>query len=455
MGISNKLKEYWKNYKDKRKKDKLFNKRQKQIVKNMEKLNDEVEKEYKEIEKKENAEKYKDISKKEKLIKDTKEFFVDLLNNDELKEAEKLLTDKQKAAIKEQTKEEKKITIKAISIFTLIIIIFIILILIFGELIKTDLEKVTQPMLEEYYKNTFGEKKKVRDIRYLDKEKHIALATFTSNINVICIDNETIGTDATYDSIYQDYKNYLINTMQATNFIINNPKLIYRPYVVEYNYYIDYIDVLPSSLTFNQMLNSNNLDIIDIIIYEGNINKTNIQSMLNKFGDNSKIYLLKSSSQNILNLSIVTKEEIKSFDVVEEKYSNDYDIFYQFDQEINKIEYTEIINMDDTYDNENNHYINGKTLKFSTSYLRNRSYDEEDTRDEYFLVRINKNRKYDNFRFVSGYSSYREMEYKDYPDVVTINSPNGLVLIGTNERNVTFANQDKTKVSWICRIGLC
>ena len=266
MDISKKIKEIFKNYLEKRKKDKLFYKRQKQIAKDLEKLNDEALKEYKEEVKKENAEKYKDMSKKEILIKEAKEFLEDMKNDEELVEAEKLLTDKQKEELKEQKKEEKKITIKAAIIFSLIIIATTIRLLLFGELIKTDLEKVTQPMLEEYYKNTFGEKKKVRSIRYLDKEKHIALATFTTDINVMCIDNEYIGNDSTYEPIYQDYKNYLIGVMQATNFIIHNPKLSYIPYLVEYNYYIDYIDVLPSSLTFNQMLNSKSLDIRDVII---------------------------------------------------------------------------------------------------------------------------------------------------------------------------------------------
>ncbi len=453
MDISKKLKEIFNNYKEKRKKDKAFEKKQKKYIKEQEKLLKEAEKEYKEEVKKENAEKYKDMSKTDILVKDTKDFFKEMLNDEDIIEAEKLLTDKQREALKEQEKEEKKITIKAIIIFSLVILFTTILLLLFGELIKTDLEKVTQPILENYYKETFGEKKRVRNIRYLDKEKHIALATFTSNINVMCIDNEYIGNDSTYETVYQDYKAYLINVMQATNFIIDNPKLSFRPYIVKYNYYIDYIDVLPSGLTFSQMLNSHTLDIVDTIIYEGDINKSNIQSMLNNFGDNSKIYLLKHNSQNIVNLSVITKDQIKSFDVVEEKYSNDFDIFYQFDQNINKVEYVEITNMDNGYDRENNHYINAKRLRVKTSYLQRLSYDEEDPRDAYYLVRINKNRKYDDFKMLGGYSSYNQLDLDEYPDVITIDSPNGFVLIG--EKEITFANQDRTRVSWICRIGLC
>ena len=453
MDISKKLKEVFNNYKEKRKKDKAFEKKQKKYIKEQEKLLKEAEKEYKEEVKQENAIKYKDMSKTDILVKDTKDFFKEMLNDEDIIEAEKLLTDKQREAIKEQEKEEKKITIKAAIIFGLVILFTTILLLLFGELIKTDLEKVTQPILENYYKETFGKKGRVRNIRYLDKEKHIALATFTTNINVMCIDNEYIGNDSTYEKVYQDYKNYLINVMQATNFIIDNPKLSFRPYLVEYNYYIDYIDVLPSGLTFSQMLNSHTLDIVDTIIYEGNINKTNIQSMLNNFGDNSKIYLIKQNSQNIINLSVITKDAIKSFDVVEEKYSSDNDIFYQFSQEINKIDYVDIIKTDDGYDSENNHYINGKKLRVSTSYLQGLRYDEKDPRDSYYLVRINKNRKYDNFKIFNGYRSYNQIDLNEYPEVVTIESVNGFILIGDEE--ITFANQDKQRVSWICRIGLC
>ena len=174
--------------------------------------------------------------------------------------------------------------------------------------------------------------------------------------------------------------------------------------------------------------------------------------MLNNFGENSKIYLLKSSGQNILNLSIITKNEIKSFDVVEEKYSDDFDTFYQFNQEINKVEFVEIVNMDDGYDKDNNHFINGKKFKIKNSYLRN-NYGEEDTRDSFYLVRINKNRKYDEFRILSGYRSFSQYDLNKYPEVATIDSPNGFVVIG--EKEITFANQDRENVSWICRIGLC
>jgi hypothetical protein len=307
-------------------------------------------------------------------------------------------------------------------------------------------------MLEEYYKNTFTEKAKIKTIRYLDKEKHIVLATFTSDINLMCVDNEHIGNDVTYESIYQDYKNYLISNMQATNFIIDNPKLSYIPYLVEYNYYTDYIDTLPSDLSFKQMLNTKNLDIVDVILYEGDINKNNLMNMLGSFGDNSKLYLVKQSSQNILNLSIITKEYIKSFDVIEEKYSNDGDTFFRFNQDINKIDYVDITNYGPGYDNDNIHYTNVKMLKLNNSYLKG-AYNEEDKRDAYFLIRLNKQFKYDKLTLLSNSLSYRKLENDKYPETVTIPSQNGFIVIGTKE--IMIANQDSEKVSWFCRIGLC
>jgi hypothetical protein len=240
--------------------------------------------------------------------------------------------------------------------------------------------------------------------------------------------------------------------MQATNFIVDNPKLSYIPYLVEYNYYIDYIDTLPSDLSFKQMLNTKNLDIVDVILYEGDINKNNLMNMLGSFGDNSKLYLVKQSSQNILNLSIITKEYIKSFDVIEEKYSNDGDTFFRFNQEINKIDYVDITNYGPGYDNDNIHYTNVKMLKLNNSYL-NGAYNEEDKRDAYFLIRLNKQFKYDKLTLLSNSLSYRKLENDKYPETVTIPSQNGFIVIGTKE--IMIANQDSEKVSWFCRIGLC
>ena len=457
MGVFNKLKEFFNNLSKKIKKDILFKKRDKMIIKQQMALYKEVEKEYKEEEKrlkKEKEEKYKDLPKSKRRLLEVKEFFDELMNNDEFEELEKYKPEKEKKREIEEKKEARKITIKAALVFVFVICISTVGLLVFGEMIKTDLEKVTQPMLEDYYLKTFNEKPKLQGITYLDKEKHIVLARFKSGINVMCVENKHIGNDSNYDSIYSDYKAYLINTMQAQDFIIHKPKLSYVPYEVNYNYYIDYIDTLPSDLNFNELLSSNSLDIVDIIIYERDINKENIKNMLNSFGNNSIIYLIKTSGQNVINFSVVTKDKIESFDVIEEKYSNQNDTFFKFDQSINKVEYVDIITLRDGYDRKNYMYTNVKKFDIDQSYLPYSGSREEDTRSEYYLVRLKKELSYDNFTLLTGYGeSYGLYDEDETPLVLGIETQSGYLVFGTKE--VMIGNKDTEPKSWLCRFNLC
>ena len=91
-------------------------------------------------------------------------------------------------------------------------------------------------------------------------------------------------------------------------------------------------------------------------------------------------------------------------------------------------------------------------LKLNNSYLKG-AYNEEDNRDAYFLIRLNKQFKYDKLTLLSNSLSYRKLENDKYPETVTIPSQNGFIVIGTKE--IMIANQDSEKVSWFCRIGLC
>ncbi len=454
MVFYNIIKKNLNEYKKNRENDKRFLKRQKELIKRENEIQKEIDKEYKEQVKKEKEEKYKDKSKKEVIMLEIKDAFKESFSDPELKELEEYKTEAEKEEDKKKKQAEKKFLIGAISIFSSIIVVAIIGLLIFGEIIKTDLEKVTQPILEDYYLKTFNEKPKLQGITYLDKEKHIVLARFRSGINVMCVDNKHIGDDSTYGSIYNDYKNYLINVMQAPNFIIHKPKLSYVPYEVKYNYYIDYIDTLPSDLTFNELLSNHSLDIVDIIIYERDINKENIKNMLNNFGNNSIIYLIKTSGQNVINFSVVTKDSIQSFDVLEEKYSNQDDTFFKFDQSINKVEYVDIITKSDGFDRDNYKYTNIKTFEVDHSYLRYTGSREEDTRSEYYLVRLKKGLSYDNFTILTGHGeSYSLYDEDKTPLVLGIETQNGYLVFGTKE--VMIGNRDSERKSWLCRLNLC
>lgn len=451
MDIKNYFKEKFKEYKNKREKEKKFLKRHKEIIKKQEELDEEIEKQYKEQLKQENKEKSKEMSKSERFKKDAKEFIDDMFNNSEFEELESVMTEAEKKELEKTKKEEKRLAILAIFILGFVVVGSTVGLKVFGELIKTDLEKVTQPLIEEYYKTNFEENSKIDTIKYLDEDKHIVLATFKSGVNVMCVDNDSLGNDSTYESLYNEYKEFLKTNINGTHMIQNQPKIIYRPYVVNYNYYIDYIDTLPSSKTFEEMYNSGSLDIIDIIIYEGEINTYNIQNMMSMLGDNSAFYLIKMSSQNILNLTIIDKSGLRSFDVTETKFTGDNDIFYMFDQNINKVEFVEITNYSPGYDRSNEYYFtNVKKLKIKNSYLQG-SYNQEDTRDNIYLLKLNKNVTYEKFSVLD--RPYEPKELSKYPFVLSIPSSTGLIVIGNKE--ITIGNEEKKSNSFLCRFNLC
>ena len=200
------------------------------------------------------------------------------------------------------------------------------------------------------------------------------------------------------------------------------------------------------------MYNNSNIIVTDTIIYEGDINKNNILNIANHLGDNTIFYLIKMSSFNILNLTIIKKDSIESFDVLEQKNLGEEDIFYKFDQNINKVDSVELTNYSPSYGKSgNNYYSNVKAIKYKTSSLQGIGSRDEDKRANYYLLKFNKDLKYENVVLID--KNYRNITIDNYPPFMTIQSQSGLIVIG--EKEMTIANSKEDNNSFLCRFNLC
>lgn len=421
------------------------------------KLDKEIDKEIKQKEKEERLEKKK-TKWYVRLYNFITDFYKDMADTKDEKELYEVMTESQKKDFNEDKKFEKRFTITAISLFITIIVLFVGGVFIFRINTMTEFESTIKPMIEDYYANTFNSKDKLKEINYLTYKdennqivkSNIVLATFSSGINVMTIDATTLGDDVSYQSKYDEYKEFIRNNLSDVKIYNTEPLLTYNPYVLKYNMYLDYIDVLPVDKTFEELKNDQSLTVIDRISYEGYLNVGIIQNILSNFSDNSVYYLFQMQGERLLKFSIVTKYNIREYDITSYKKIGDDVTFFEFDSEKNVISGVDVTKISDLISDDYNYqYTYNK--KFEPIKSRG-SIRRDDTRTKMYLVRMDKAPINGNYVYLD-INKYEELEVDKYPDSIYFRTSYGVFVLA--EKEVAIGNKQNYEAAWYCRFGFC
>ncbi|MDE6292869.1 MAG: hypothetical protein K2L98_04225, partial [Bacilli bacterium] len=224
---------------------------------------------------------------------------VDILfdEDEEIKELEEYMTEEELDNMANLQKENKRLIIISGSIFGGIIVSLFIFLFFFSEAIKSDLLKVTLPIMEDYYQEKYNTKLNYFNINYLcqrinNKEEcsNIAHLTTRENRHIIAVDNKNIGDDINSENMTNEYNDYMHSHLAELDIIGNNATLSYEDYYLNYNIHADYIKALPSNMDITSLINSKKLTITDVIIYQGSYNYNYVKNYLNNFSKDSVIY---------------------------------------------------------------------------------------------------------------------------------------------------------------------
>lgn len=388
---------------------------------------------------------------------------VDLIfdEDEEDKELIQYMTDEEKAELEQEKKENKRLLIIVGSIFVSLAACLCLFLIFFSEAIKSDLLKVTLPIMEEYYENEYNEKLDYYSIDYLcqtinnqEECSDIAVLTTKENRHIIAINNDILGDDIRNDALTSEYNNYMHSALSELDLIGNTAILSYKDYYLTYNIHADYIKVLPGNSDFKTLLNSKKLTITDVILYKGTYNYNYIKNYLNNFSEDSILYLIGTTNGVPSSLSIVSSDYHYEFNITATIELDKSITYYELDRNKNNVASLSVktINENDITTKENYVITNAYGFEFEES----KSYNKEEAKPTYYFVRIDGTNFSESniyeFSLSSYNNTYSELDSEDYIPVITYRMGNATYIISNGKIGIGTI---KEKSSFLCNFGLC
>ncbi len=396
-------------------------------------------------------------------IPEEKVKLVDLIfdEDDEDKELIEYMTEEEKEEMETLQKENKRLMIISGSILGGIIIALGIFLLFFSEAIKSDLLKVTLPLMEDYYQEKYNAKLNYFDINYLcktvdNKEEcsNIAHLTTKENRHIMAIDNKNIGDDIKSENITNEYNDYMHNRLAELDIIGNNAILSYQDYYLNYNIHADYIKTLPSSMKLSDLINSKKLTITDVIIYQGTYNYNYVKNYLNNFSSDSVIYLIGTKNGIPSSLQIVASDYHYEFNITATLELDKKITYYELDRSKNNISSLKVKHiLEQDIKTLNNYVI---TNAYGFDFETGRNYNRDEEKPNYFFVRLDdvtfsESNIYE-FSMSSYGSNYEELKEDNYIPVITYRLGSSTYIISNAQIGIGTI---KEKEGFLCKIGLC
>lgn len=450
-------------------KKRKYRQQEKDAIKKQKELEKEIDKEYKE---KYGKKDHDDIPNK--LAKALAKFFDILWPDDEEQienELNEYLTDEEKKKIEEEKKEEKKIVIFATTFMLSFITIITVLMVTYAYFNRTEYEKIVKPLITNYYKDHYNSDIEilshnficydVKDEKGSKKEEctNLNISYINNNTHVLTINNEYAGDDVNQAAFKESYKNHLEHTFPYMDIVDQDVTLSYKDFYHDYYLYEDYSNILPINKTFEDLLNSNKLTINNIVVYKGTINIDEIKNYMNKFSDDSVMYLIQLHAGLPSNLTVIKKTETFNASFTNNMILRNNITYYELDKSINSINEISLKDIAsqgiNSYTSSRNktEYEYNNALYITVGYERPRR--DEPAKAHYYMIKFTNNSFiYHNSILIEGrQENYRELEKKNYPLYRTITIGGDTYVI--SDESIGLANKTEKKQGFLCNLGLC
>lgn len=372
-------------------------------------------------------------------------------------------------------KETKRLYFSVAGIFGGLILVIVVGMSLLTQAVKTDLEKITMPKMQEYLNTKYGEGSyKVNKVELIcydneDKKKEcsdIQYALLGNDKYVYAINNETLGDNIGKSSLLSTYQSMFKKYASATNIFNQESDLIFTDYFHDYYYNAPSHDVLPNDIPFNVLLLEKKLIVHDFVTYQGNIDFNNLKNMLSQFDSRSVIFLLKLVDGLPYELSKVTSKEYINFKITGNVSLDSGNIYYDLDKNLNAITGVSITKVADngvTLLDEKKYGISSPIF-FNINCEKRHYGHDEDTRSTITLLQSKNKRIGRDSAIIFEGSSYgdanfKEIKYTDskYPFVLYLVSGNNTFIVIDSESNgVGMAYKTELNNSFLCqKLGIC
>lgn len=407
--------------------------------------------------KKEDREKLKELKAEEERLEEEfpeeKIKFVDLLFGEDEEDIalEEALPPNEREELEEIKREEKKLLIRAISIFSGMFIIMIVVLLVFSEATKSDLLKTTLPLFEAYYQEHYQKDLAYESIENLcEKEScsSIAHVTTKNQEHLMSVSNELLGDDISTSKIEENYTKTLEQTLSSVQIVSHYPTLSYQKYFLQYNPHLFYSKVLPYNKAFDDLIREHSLIVHDIVLYQGNLDLANIQSLLSLFHEESTFYFIGQINGIPASLTILSKREQITIPITA-SIPIDGGTIYELDRTLNAVSSLAVSRV-----NENDIKTLGDytITKAYTIKPELRNQDREKTKSSYFFVKLDNTAYTMQSIYEFSLSGYQEYERDDYLKIATYQVGNSTYLIGNQAIGI---GSKKEKNGFLCKFGFC
>ena len=372
-------------------------------------------------------------------------------------------------------KETKRLYFSVAGIFGGFILIVVVGMAFLTQAVKTDLEKITMPKMQEYLDTKYGagsyKVNKVQVICYDNEDKKkectdIQYAELGNDKFVYAINNETLGDNIGKSSLLSTYQSMFKKYASATNIFNQESDLIFTDYFHDYYYNAPSHNVLPNDKQFNDLLLEKKLIVHDFVTYQGNIDLNNLKNMLSQFDSRSVIYLVKLADGLPNELSRITSKEYINYKITGNVSLDSNNIYYDLDKSLNAITGASITKVADngvTLLDEKQYGISSPIF-YKINCERRRYGRDEDTRSTITLLQSKNKRIGRNATILFEGSSYgdtnfKEIKYTDskYPFVLYLVSGNNtFIVIDSDDNGVGIAYKTELNNSFLCqKLGIC
>ena len=460
------------NIKEAIKKRKYYKKKEKERIIAEKKLDKEVEEEYKKLYPKQ----HEDLPNK--MAKGMAQFFDMLWPDDEEqidKEYDELLTEKEKEIIAEAEKEEKRTLRLAIIIIVSVVIVVTAIFKTVVYLSRSHYEKVISPMIIEYFKTHYSAEietvnnnlicYQVKDENDRPKQEctNLLITTTSNNKRVLTIGDDYKGDDVNQESFRTSYKADFENQFNDIRLVYDEAQLSYKDFYHDYNSYLDYMNILPVGMTYNEMVNTGKITVQGKVLYQGDLSVERVQYFLQSYSDDSVLYFIKLNQGLPHRLSIISKTSAFEVNVSNSLRLTNQDItFYELDRTLNgtsAVEYKDVSTHGIRLSQANKKYRNKKiTYTFDYGKYFNftfaRKKHKEPEKPHYYILKFSNNSFINNFVLFTGRKgNYREIDKDQYPMFVYMTLGDETYLIGNQSFGMALKTEKKD--TFWCNLGLC
>lgn len=401
------------------------------------------------------------IAEKKELEREIKEYIDDdeeekinlwqIFKQDSLDDEENYLNEDELTELLKERKSDKVFFIKVGAIISSVFVVVLIGLFIFNYYVTDDIIKVTKPLIEEYYQTKYDKVVKITELDYICDEEcsKIAVAKTKDDKYIISLDNNLFGDNYT-NAVIEEYTTYLNNNFSELAIVNHHPKLSYQDFYLNYNYYSPYIDILPNDYDFSKLIATKKLTIIDMIFYQGNIDFSKINNLMNNLSDDSQLILIKQEKGLPSLLTIITKTKNVSLNITTSIILEKGITYYELDRHNNMVGSLNLSSVSASSFALENMIVN-KAFKVNLEINKNNQNEEK---SNYYFLRIDK--EIMNFENKNNYfffdRAYREI--KDYTtlDTYIIHSGEYAYIVGSHEVGIATTT---TKEAFWCRLNLC